>query len=373
CALIMNQQTTEVIQAAFRHASYPDIKGEKSMRFLGKVAYGLTNIQISDLFIENSEVDFKEEDTIDIAIHNVTASFKGTLSYGYTGAWFVKLIHSIDFEIESSIDLQINTKLTCEEERVVADTSDFVSSEKHTQFGTYTAISAKVCKEINFLAQLLAEFIQNRAANFLQDGDIGVDISLTSFPVIKGLLLYKNYSDAFCDSSFNPSLLSESRMLYFWFSDHVLNSLALAAFMDGRLVLTITGDELKVTRIFQDRSFNDSMAKIWNLTPPQISLQPEGTIVKSSVAAELRISSDGDEPSVALYFEKVDAAHTYNETSLYHSIGIEPALTALMNSKGLQLFEIRNPEVITQMGYFIIQLDFGFPHHLLVDFLRETL
>lgn len=36
-------------------------------------------------------------------------------------------------------------------------------------------------------------------------------------------------------------------MLYFWFSDFVLNSLSLAAFLDERLELTITGEELKVT------------------------------------------------------------------------------------------------------------------------------
>ncbi|KAL8194717.1 UNVERIFIED_CONTAM: hypothetical protein K2H54_030035, partial [Gekko kuhli] len=122
-ALELNQQTTQVVQAAFHHATYPNITGEKTMKFLGKVAYGLTNIHIDDLSIENSEVDFKG-DTINIDIQNVSASFKGTLSYGYVGAWWLKLIHLIDFEIESSIDLQIKSKLTCEKEHVAVVTSD---------------------------------------------------------------------------------------------------------------------------------------------------------------------------------------------------------------------------------------------------------
>lgn len=37
----MNQETGKVIQTAFQRASYPDIKGEKSMMLLGRVKYGL--------------------------------------------------------------------------------------------------------------------------------------------------------------------------------------------------------------------------------------------------------------------------------------------------------------------------------------------
>uniref|UniRef100_A0A8C4W7K7 Cholesteryl ester transfer protein n=1 Tax=Gopherus evgoodei TaxID=1825980 RepID=A0A8C4W7K7_9SAUR len=426
-ALVLNQQTAQVIQAAFRHATYPDISGEKSMAFLGKVAYGLTNIQINDLSIENSEVDFKEDDAIDIAIQNVTASFKGTLSYGYTGAWFCTgfIIH-----------ICFLCCAACAKGWVAADTSDcylifhkltlHLQGDKQpgwlkqlfTDFISFTlklVLKGQVCNEINSLAQLLADFIQDRAANFLQDGPIGVDISLASFPVIKanymeshhkGLLLYKNYSVVFNDSMFAPSLLSESRMLYFWFSDQVLNSLALAAFLDERLVLTITGEELRemfemedteahqgiVQEIFQGTSYDDSLAKIWSLTPPQIILQPEGTIVKSSVAMELSIFSQGAEPTVVLYFEKllfysVNVFDFQDDRSLRHFLQkiisvagipevisrIEPALTSLMNSKGLNLFEIKNPEIITKEGYLIIQLDFDFPHHLLVDFLKKTL
>ncbi|XP_061450112.1 cholesteryl ester transfer protein [Rhineura floridana] len=460
-ALVLNEETAQVIQAAFRHAEYPDITGEKSMHFLGKIAYGLTNIHVNELTIENTEVDFKENVAIDIEIQNVSASFKGTLSYGYVGAWWLKLIHYIDFEIDSSIDLQINIKLLCEEERVVVDTSDcYLTFHKltlhlqgdkdpgwvkqlFTNFISFTlklVLKNQVCKEINYLSQILADFVQDTAANFLQDGDIGVDISLTSSPVIKanyveshhkGLLLYKNYSSNFHDSAFTPSLLSESRMLYFWFSDHLLNSLVLAAFLDERLELTITGEELKdmfeseelnphqeaVQEIFQSVLYNDSLAKVWSLDPPQITLQPKGTVVKSSVAVELSVSAVGEEPpSVALYFETevtatIQASYVQKKLVLRLSDAtikpkmlkcspdiavndetlsqilekiisvagipevisrIEPTLTTLLNSKGLHMFEIRDAEIITKKGYFIIQLDFGFPTHLLIDFLKRT-
>ncbi|XP_067406044.1 cholesteryl ester transfer protein isoform X2 [Emydura macquarii macquarii] len=387
-ALVLNQHTAQVIQAAFRHASYPDISGEKSMSFLGKVAYGLTNIQINDLSIENSTVDFKEDDAIDIAIQNVTASFKGTLSYGYTGAWFVKLTHAIDFEIESSIDLQISTKLMCAKGRVAADTSDcyltfhkltlHLQGDKQpgwlkqlfTDFISFTlklVLKGQVCKEINFLAQLLADFIQDRAENFLQDGAIGVDISLTSFPVIKanymeshhkGLLLYKNYSVIFNDSMFAPSLLSESRMLYFWFSDHVLNSLALAAFLDERLVLMIPGNELREVTVTIQPAYVEK----------KLVLHLADSVIEPK-AFKCALERPEDDKSLRHFLQKIISVAGIPEVISR----IEPALTSLMNSKGLNLFEIKNPEIITKEGYLIIQLDFGFPHHLLVDFLKKTL
>ncbi|XP_067327099.1 cholesteryl ester transfer protein [Anolis sagrei] len=460
-ALVLNEQTAQVIQTAFRHADYPDIKGEKSMNFLGKIAYGLTNIHINDLSIEDSKVNFKEDDAIDIEIHNVSASFQGTLSYGYVGAWLLKLIHSIDFEITSSIDFQIDTKLVCENGRMVVHTSNcyltfheltlHLQGDKDpgwlkqlfTNFISFTlklVLKNQVCKEINFLSQLLADFIMGRAANFIQDGDIGMDISLTAQPVInanyleshhKGLLLYKNHSGTSQKSAFAPSLLSESRMLYFWFSDHVLNSLALAAFLDGRLEMTLTGEELQrmleseelkahhgiLQEIFQGASYNDSVAKVWSLDAPQISLHPTGTVVESSVAVELGISPQGKGTSTVLYFEKdvtvtIQASYVQKKLVLHLShatieprtvkssseinvddeeLGrflekiisvagipevisrLEPSLTSLMDSKGLYLFEIKDPEIVTQKGYFIIQLDFAFPHSLLIDFLKTAI
>uniref|UniRef100_A0A8B9DG51 Cholesteryl ester transfer protein n=1 Tax=Anser cygnoides TaxID=8845 RepID=A0A8B9DG51_ANSCY len=441
-ALLLNQETAQVIQAAFRNAKFPNITGERSVRLLGKVAYGLSNIQVNDLSIEQSEVELKENDAIDIAIKNVTAFFKGTLTYGYAGAWFLQLFHSVDFEIESSIDLQINIKLMCQEEQVAADASDcYLSFHKltlhlqgdkepgwlkqlFTDFISFTlkfVLKREVCKEINFLAQVLANFVHDLAANFVRDEDIGLDISLASDPLIKanyleshhkGLVMYKNYSDVFSDSVYSPSLLTESRMLYFWLSEHILNSLASAAFLDERLVMTISGKKLQ---IFQGTSYNDSVAKVWSLTHPEISLQPEGTVVKSLVAVEINIFPPGEEPLMVLYMEKeitvtIQAAYAEKKLILRPSdsrtefkvfkctadlseddqsirnflqkmisvVGIpevisriEPALTSLMNSKGLHLFEIRNPEIITRKGYLIVQLDFSFPNHLLLDFLQK--
>ncbi|KAM9374233.1 cholesteryl ester transfer protein [Phaethornis superciliosus] len=460
-ALLLNQETAQVIQAAFRNANFPNITGEKSMRVLGKVAYGLTNIQVNDLSIEQSEVELQEDNAIHITIKNVTAIFKGTLTYGYAGAWFLNLFHSLDFEIDSSIDLQINTELRCQEDKVAADASDcyltfhkltlHLQGDKEpgwlkqlfTDFISFTlklVLKREVCKEINFLAQMLANFVQNLAENFVQDGDIKLDISLASAPLIKanyleshhkGLVLYKNYSGVFSDSVFSPSLLTESRMLYFWFSEHILNSLALAAFLDKRLMLSIRGEKLQalfqaedteeqrkaVQMIFQGTSYNDSVAKVWSLSHPQISVQTEGTIVKSLVAVEVSIFPPGEDPKMVLYMEKettvtIQAAYAEkklilhpvdsrtefkafkctadpsgNDPSLRNFLqtiisavgipevisSIELALTSLLNSKGLHLFDIKNPEIITREGYVIVQLDFSFPNHLLLGFLEERL
>lgn len=39
--LTVNQETARLIQAAFKNAKFPNITGERSMRFLGTVAYTL--------------------------------------------------------------------------------------------------------------------------------------------------------------------------------------------------------------------------------------------------------------------------------------------------------------------------------------------
>ncbi|KAM6300726.1 cholesteryl ester transfer protein [Aegotheles albertisi] len=460
-ALLLNQETARVIQAAFQNARFPNITGERSMRLLGKVAYGLTNIQVNDLSIAQSEVELQEDDAIHITIKNMTAVFKGTLTYGYAGALFLKLFHSVDFEIDSSIDLHININLICQKDRVAADASDcyltfhkltlHLQGDKEpgwlkqlfTDFISFTlklVLKREVCKEINSLAQMLANFVLDLAENFVQDGDIKVDLSLASDPVIKanyleshhkGLVQYKNYSDVFSNRVFSPSLLTESRMLYFWLSEHTFNSLALAAFLDKRLALTIRGEKLQVLfemedteaqqkavqMIFQGTSYNNSVAKVWSLAHPQISVLPEGTVVKSLVAVEVSIFPPGEEPLVVLYMEKeimvtIQAAYAEKKLILHpldsriefkafrcaadpsgndpsirnflqtmiSAVGIpevisriELALTSLMNSKGLHLFEIKNPEIITRKGYIIVQLDFGFPNHLLLDFLETRL
>ncbi|KAL2300206.1 hypothetical protein Nmel_012170, partial [Mimus melanotis] len=478
-ALLLNQETAQVIQAAFRNAKFPNITGERSMRLLGRVAYGLSNIQVNDLSIEKSEVELKEDNAIHISIKNVSALFKGTLTYGYAGAWFLQLFHSVDFEIESSIDLQLDINLMCQKQQVAPDASDcyltfhkltlHLQGDKQpgwlkqlfTDFISFTlklVLKREVCKEINAVAQTLTNFILDLAANFVQDKDIIVDISLASDPVVKanyieshhkGIVLYKNTSSVLSDSVFSPSLLTESRMLYFWLSEHSLSSLAAAAFLDGRLVLNLRGEKLQVIprgvpssphtshfgekelfemedteaqqkavqRIFQGTSYNDSVAKVWSLTQPQISLQPEGTVVRSLVAVEVSILLAGEEPLVSLYMEKevtVTVQATYAEKKLIlqpvdSSIEIKvfkctadpsgedpsiqsflqnmilvagipevtssigSALTSLMNSKRLDLFDIINPEIITRKGYVIVQLDFGFPSHVLLNFLEKSL
>uniref|UniRef100_F7F999 Cholesteryl ester transfer protein n=1 Tax=Ornithorhynchus anatinus TaxID=9258 RepID=F7F999_ORNAN len=333
--LVLNQETTKVIQKAFQRAEYPDINGEKNMLFLGKVEYGLTNIQISNLTIASSEVELKEDKSITITIRNVSVIFQGTLKYGYTGAWLLKVGHAIDFEIESSIDLQINTRLTCNRGKVWADTSDcYLSFHKlllhlqgdkqpgwikqlFTDFISFTlklVLKAQVCKEINTLSNIMAEFVQDKAADILSDGNIGVDISLTQTPDIttgyieshhRGLLIYKNHSGPTWDSNFRPSLLPDSRMLYFWFSDQVLNALALAAFLDQRLVLTLAGKEFEAVmlnsrgleehqdtlrEILQSSSYSDAQVEIKSVAAPEITCQPEGTVVKSCVAVVVRLS-----------------------------------------------------------------------------------
>lgn len=39
--LAVNEKTTKVIEAAFQHARYPSMGGEKSLLFIGRVIYGL--------------------------------------------------------------------------------------------------------------------------------------------------------------------------------------------------------------------------------------------------------------------------------------------------------------------------------------------
>lgn len=39
--IAVNEKTAKVIEAAFQHARYPSMKGEKSLAFVGKIIYGL--------------------------------------------------------------------------------------------------------------------------------------------------------------------------------------------------------------------------------------------------------------------------------------------------------------------------------------------
>ncbi|XP_062968587.1 cholesteryl ester transfer protein [Cynocephalus volans] len=455
--LVLNQETTKVVQTAFQRARYPDIKGERAMMLLGQVKYGLHNIQISHLSIASSQVELVEAKSIDISIQNVSVIFKGTLSYGYIGAWGLSIDQYVDFEIDSAIDLQISTQLTCDSGSVRTTAPDchltfhklllHLQGEREpgwikqlfTNFLSFTlklVLKGQICKEINVLSNIMADFVQTRAAHILSDGDIGVDISLTGSPVItatyleshhKGHSIHKNVSEDLSLPTFSPTLLGDSRMLYFWFSEQVLDSLAKAAFQDGRFTLSLTGDEFKAVletqgfnthqEIFQELfsgfPINQAQVTVHCLKRPKISCQNQGVVVSSSVTVKFLFPRPGTQRFVDYTFEEdiittVQASYSKKKLflslldsqikpktvsnltesssesvqsflrSMITTVGIpevmsrlEVVFTALMNSKGLDLFEIINPEIITRDGFLLLQMDFGFPEHLLVDFLQS--
>ncbi|XP_006897183.1 PREDICTED: cholesteryl ester transfer protein isoform X2 [Elephantulus edwardii] len=394
--LVLNQETTKVIQKAFQRTSYPDIQGEKAVMFLGQVKYGLHNIQISHLSIASSQVKLVEDKSIDISIQNVSTIFKGTLHYGYTGAWGLGISQSVDFEINTSIDLQINTELTCDSGRVQADTSDcYLSFHKlllnlhgerdpgwikqlFTNFISLTlklVLKRQVCQEINVIANIMADFVQMRAADFLSDKDIEVDISLTGSPVIKATYL-ESHHKAMLEShglSTNQDILQE---------------------------------------LFGGFPLNQAQVTVHCLKMPKLSCQSQGVVVSSSVMVTFVVSQPGGQPFVTYTFEediitttqasyskkklflnvldfqikpKVVSNLTESSESLQSflrsmitTVGIpevssrmEVGLTAFMNTKNLDLFEIIDPEIITRDGYLLLQMDFGFPENLLVDFLQH--
>ncbi|XP_031514089.1 cholesteryl ester transfer protein isoform X3 [Papio anubis] len=464
------------------------------MMFLGQVKYGLHNIQISHLSIASSRVELVEAKSIDVSIQNVSVVFKGTLKYGYTTAWGLGIDRSVDFEIDSAIDLQINTQLTCDSGRVRTDAPDcylsfhklllhlqgerepgwikqlftnFISftlklvlkgqspvpvpsTATNTQLEGGTALPLlwppflpgkhllclpQICKEINVISNIMADFVQTRAASILSDGDIGVDISLTGDPIItasyleshhKGYFIYKNVSEDLPLPTFSPTLLGDSHMLYFWFSEQVFHSLAKVAFQDGRLTLSLMGDEFKAVletwgfntnqEIFQEvvGGFpSQAQVTVHCLKMPKISCQNKGVVVNSSVMVKFLFPRPDQQHSVAYTFEEdimttVQASYSKKKLflslldfqitpktvsnltesssesvqsflqSMITTVGIpevmsrlEAVFTALMNSKGLSLFDIINPEIITRDGFLLLQMDFGFPEHLLVDFLQS--
>lgn len=51
------------------------------------LSIGSHSIQINHLSIASSQVELVEAKTIDVSIQNVSVVFRGTLNYGYTGAW----------------------------------------------------------------------------------------------------------------------------------------------------------------------------------------------------------------------------------------------------------------------------------------------
>ncbi|KAK2841824.1 hypothetical protein Q5P01_012024 [Channa striata] len=452
-AVVLNEKTTKVIEAAFKHTKYPSMKGEKSLLFTGRVTYGLDNLEIHNLSIGRSVFELHPGEGIAMEISNVSAVFRGTIQYGY-GSWLVNLAHSVDFEIESQIDLGINPKLYCSEAKVAADTSDcylnFHKLRLHlqgdrepnwlkklfTDFITFTVklvIKGQICKEINKVANLLADFIQDMANEFIRIGDISVDIGITTSPVItanyiesyhKGLTNYNNTSSAIRDSHFDPSQLTEDRMLYFWVSDQVFNPMLTAAHQEGYLKLNLSGTEL--SELFKT-SLSNAMPefirkcllesgspelRVWSSSVPYLKTSTLGTRVWAQASGQLDCGSQGTlsfQTAVALdvtvsYSDKKVFLHSNSsEVLVLHAeilsqnqlldkaqiefireavekIGIPKALSVLeivitneLDQQGTYLFDIFNPEVFPRDGFVLIQMDFGFPHHLLVDFLRKTL
>uniref|UniRef100_A0A8C7CLM3 Cholesteryl ester transfer protein n=1 Tax=Oncorhynchus kisutch TaxID=8019 RepID=A0A8C7CLM3_ONCKI len=415
-AVVLNEKTTKVIQA---DPGCSSMNSEKSILFVGKVKYGLTNLEIHNLSIGRSEFELKPGKGIEIAISKVSAVSKGTIQYE-NGSCLVNVGHSVDLEIESHIDLGINPKLYCGKENVAADTSVcYLTIHKlnllllgdkepgwlkrlFTDFITFTVklvIKSQICKEINNVANILADFIQERAEQFLSDGDISMNIGVTSAPVItsqyiksyhKGLAKYNNVTAVINASVFHPSQLTEDRMLYFWISDEVFNPLITASHQDGRFVLNISGLELTVGVDLTSGSHSNMILcgllsseepflRVWRVSVPQLWTTPLGISVRALAAGKL---TSGAEDIPGLSFETVSQPnicrfHDLNNIAsdnLFSQISkLEQGLTALMDKQGANLFDIIKPQVVSQDGYVIIQTDFGFPHHLFVEFLRKTL
>ncbi|XP_070763183.1 cholesteryl ester transfer protein [Enoplosus armatus] len=455
-AVVLNEKTTKVIEAAFQHARYPSVKGEKSLLFIGKVLYGLDNLEIHNLSIGLSEFELRPGEGISMEISNVFAVFRGTIQYGY-GSWLLNVAHSVDFEIESQIDLGINPKLYCGGGKVEADTSDcYLNFHKlhlqlqgdkepnwlkklFTNFITFTvklAIKGQICKEINKVANILADFIQDTAEQFLSDGDISVDIGITAAPVVtanyiesyhKGLTNYNGTSAVISDSVFHPSHLTENRMLYFWLSDQVLNPMLAAAHQDGRFQLNISGADLAgLFKTNLSSAMPDFFRKcllesgspelrVWSSSVPYLNTSTLGTAVRAKASGQLHCGGQG---TPALLFQTdvaMDVTASYadkklslqgnaSEISVFQAelpsqnqppldetqlefmrdavekLGIPKVLSALeveltrvLDKQGTNLFDIFNPEVLPRDGFVVIQMDFGFPHHLLVEFLRKAL
>uniref|UniRef100_A0A3Q0RJM0 Cholesteryl ester transfer protein n=1 Tax=Amphilophus citrinellus TaxID=61819 RepID=A0A3Q0RJM0_AMPCI len=434
-AVVLNQKTTKVIEAAFQHARYPSVKGEKSLLFAGKVTYGLDNLEIHNLSIGRSAFELRPGEGIAMEISNVSAVFRGTIQYGY-GSWLVNVAHSVDFEVDSQIDLGINPKLYCGDGKVAADTTDcyltfhklrlHLQGDKEpnwlkklfTDFITLTVklvIKGQICKEINKAANILADFIQERAEQFVRDGDISVDIGLTAAPVItanyiesyhKGLTNYNNTVSVINESVFHPSQLTENRMLYFWVSDQFLNPILNAAHRDGRFQLNISGEQVTVRTEDIILSCAQCLLEsaspqltVWSSSVPHLKISTLGVSVWVQASGQLRCDSqstpilsfqtvrfhsvaaarhEGDRKQRLLWTYQLpvhilrqEAVAKIGTPKVLSVLGAE--LTRLLDKQGLYLFDLFNPEVLPRDGFVLIQMDFGFPHHLLVEFLKKTL
>uniref|UniRef100_A0A8C2WNK4 Cholesteryl ester transfer protein, plasma n=1 Tax=Cyclopterus lumpus TaxID=8103 RepID=A0A8C2WNK4_CYCLU len=323
-AVVLNEKTTKVIEAAFQHARYPSVKGEKSLLFIGRVIYGLDNLEIHNLSIGRSTFELHPGEGIGLEIGNVSAVFRGNIQYGY-GNWLVSIAQSIDFEIESQIDLGINPKLYCREGKVAADTSDcylhfhklhlHLQGDKEpnwlrklfTDFITFTvklAIKGQICKEINKVANILSDFIQDTADQFLSYGDISVDIGVTAAPVINANYIESyhkvNNTSVINSSVFHPSQLTENRMLYFWVSGQLLvfNPMFSAAHQDSQFQLNISGAEL--TCLLESGS---PELRVWSSSVPYLNTSTSGTTVWGKASGQLHCGTQ----STPILFFKTDS------------------------------------------------------------------
>uniref|UniRef100_A0A3Q3FPS2 Cholesteryl ester transfer protein n=1 Tax=Labrus bergylta TaxID=56723 RepID=A0A3Q3FPS2_9LABR len=431
-AVVLNDKTTKVIEAAFQNARYPSLKREKSLLFIG-------SLEIHNLSIGQSEFELHPGEGISMEIKNVSAVFRGTIQYGY-GSWLVNVGHSVDFEIDSQLDLGINPKLYCGEGKVAADTSDcylnfhklllHLQGDKEpnwlkklfTDFITFTVkmvIKGQICIEINKVANILADFIQDTAGQFLSDGAISMDIGVTAAPVITANYIesYHKVNTTFIntvinDSLFHPNQLTENRMLYFWLSDQVCNPLLSAAHQDGRFTLNISGAELTVSTSPLKKSCSGSPElRVWSSSVPFLNTSTSGTTIWAEASGQLSCGMQG---TPTLFFQTVlvstkswiyfklmilavdfklngdiyfqlfelylfckrdeakSTCEVFSDTLCCVSV-LEVELTRLLDKQGTNLFDIFNPEVLPRDGFVVIQTDFGFPHHLLVEFLKKTL
>uniref|UniRef100_A0A3B4TEJ0 Cholesteryl ester transfer protein n=1 Tax=Seriola dumerili TaxID=41447 RepID=A0A3B4TEJ0_SERDU len=404
-AVVLNEKTTKVIEAAFQHAKYPSVKGEKSLLFIGRVTYGLENLEIHNLSIGRSAFELHAGEGISMEISNVSAVFRGTIQYGYGN--LLRLTSYFLRSVLCYLSYLLSPLSDCGEGKVAADTSDcylnFHKLHLHlqgdrepnwlkklfTDFITFTVklvIKGQICKEINKVANILADFIQDTAEDFLSDGDISMDIGVTAAPVItanyiesyhKGLTKYNNTSAVISDSVFHPSQLTENRMLYFWLSDQVLNPLLAAAHQDGRFQLNISGAE--ITCLLESGS---PELRVWSSSLPFLNTSTLGTAVWVQASGQLTC---GSQSTPTLFFQTVLVPvylfiHLSFIREAVEKIGIprvlsvlEVELTRLLDKQGTNLFDIYDPEVLPRDGFLVIQMDFGFPHHLLVEFLQRTL
>uniref|UniRef100_A0A3Q4HZA4 Cholesteryl ester transfer protein n=1 Tax=Neolamprologus brichardi TaxID=32507 RepID=A0A3Q4HZA4_NEOBR len=429
-AVVLNEKTTKVIEAAFQHARYPSTKGEKSLLFIGKVTYGLDNLEIHNLSIGQSAFELHPGEGIAMEISNVSAVFKGTIQYGY-GNWLVNFGHSVDFEIDSQIDLGINPKLYCGDGKVAADTTDcylnfhklrlHLQGDKEpnwlkklfTDFITLTVklvIKGQICKEINKAANILADFIQDTAEQFLTDGDISVDIGIAAAPVItanyiesyhKGLTKYNNTVAVINESVFHPSHLTEDKMIYFWISvlDHPFVG-ALQVSDEFVALETLLRTNLSTAMPeFIRKCLLDSASpelRLWSSSVPHLNSSTSGTTIWVQASGRLHCEGQGTPVlffqtvlftvteqnfigNLSLSFQLYDEALEFLKEAVVKVgtpkvlsvLGVE--LTRLLDKQGLYQFDLFNPEVLPRDGFVVIQMDFGFPHHLLVEFLKRTL